>query len=114
MWKMVDNEIPTRAEEKQSSRSFRRQRVDPGADKKHQPQRRQYQDPHQRTLKQFRAGELIGQERDNAGQADTRGHVVVNAQHVSAQASVYRDGAVGGTAARGYISIVIRHGLVPP
>ncbi|MEY9690357.1 hypothetical protein ABH976_001503 [Bradyrhizobium ottawaense] len=58
--------------------------------KKTQPQRRQNEDPHQWALQQRRAGELIGQPGHDSGQADARGHVCVDAQHVFMQASVHR------------------------
>ena len=60
------------------------------------------------------AGGLIGEPGDQAGQRNAGGHVVVDADHIRAQAGIDRDliGAIAGAGGRD-IPVEVRHGSYP-
>ncbi len=101
---------------------------DPEAHEEHEAQRCKHDQPFQRGAKQRDAkrrkaydgsgsvcddGRLIGQPGDHAGECDAASHVVVDADHVGAQAHIVDDRAIGRYAARrGIVPVEIRHRCV--
>ena len=95
-------------------------------------ERRQHEQPHQRAgedcvSERRQAGDLIaddvdliaagglkGEPGDQAGQRNAGGHVVVDADHIRAQAGIDRDliGAIAGAGGRD-IPVEVRHGKYP-
>ena len=56
---------------------------------------------------------LIGEPRDDAGQRDAARHVVVDADHMGAQAHVIGDRTIGAYAAQaGIVPVEIRHWII--
>src|SRR6185437_15473575 len=54
-------------------------------------------------------GGVVGEPGDDAGQSDAGGHVIVDADHVGAQACIDRDSTRGAEAAGSYVTVVVRH-----
>ena len=52
---------------------------------------------------------IEGKPGDDAGQSDAGGHVIVDADHVGAQACIDRDSTRGAEAAGSYVTVVVRH-----
>src|SRR6185369_17120071 len=54
-------------------------------------------------------GGIEGKPGDDAGQSDAGGHVIVDADHVGAQAYIDRLSTRGAEAAGSYVTVVVRH-----
>src|SRR6185437_17182371 len=54
-------------------------------------------------------GSVVGQPRDDARERHAGRHVVVNADHVSAQAYIDRSRPIGKATAGSYVPVVVRH-----
>ena len=117
----------TGIDEEQRQRSSRREPVDAEAEQHHKPKRGQHQKPHQRAAedgvaegRQLKSGAGLndgGREREpgnQSGQRHAGSHVVVDADHIRAQARIdcYLIRAVAGPGGRD-IPVEVRHGNYP-
>ena len=57
--------------------------------------------------RRFDDAELVGEEGDDAGQAQAKRHVVVNAEHIGAQALVDRNGGPGDASAGAGVGVAV-------